>query len=133
MSEQNPQPASEAVSEAVESAAPSEPAKGSKWGMVRYLALRTLLLIGCTLVLELITHNLIISLLLGILISSAISLFVLDRVRDDASVEAYNAFGGVRRRMQARRDEEDAAAEAIRAQQAAAPGGEPPATDDFVD
>jgi hypothetical protein len=65
-------------------------------------------------------------LVLAALASGILSFFLLNRLRDGASVTVYKGVSKVKTKLDARRDEEDAAAEQIRLEQEARRAGTDP-------
>jgi len=101
--------------------------------MMVYTLVRLGLFVVFTAIVLLFVHNVLIAALLGAIISGIVSFFLLNKLRDKASVAVAPTVDGMKQKMAARRDEEDAAAEAMRVEQARARGEEPPVADGLVD
>jgi len=84
-------------------------AQPKRFGLLRYTAIRLVLFIAVTAVLWLvgIRANLFFLLALGLVISGFISLFALNRTRDDASVSVSGAFSRINRRIEQSATAED--------------------------
>ncbi|MCX6460313.1 MAG: DUF4229 domain-containing protein [Actinobacteria bacterium] len=99
-----------AEAEHVEPIAVDESTSQSKrFGLLRYTAIRLVLFIAVTAVLWLvgIRANLFFLLALGLVISGFISLFALNRTRDDASASVSGAFSRINRRIEQSATAED--------------------------
>ena len=98
------------MSEQAEPIADDEPSNQStRFGLLRYTAIRLAIFVAVTAVLWLIgiRANVFFLLALGLVISGFISLFALNRTRDAASASVSGTFGRINRRIEQSATAED--------------------------